>query len=93
MDESGELRRLLSLELHSLCLSLNLVRVLKSGRLRWAGRNAFKYLICKPLGKIPLGRLKHRLKDNIRIDLQEIGVSTRNWIDSVQDRDLKSLNL
>ena len=28
-----------------------------------------------------------RLEDNIRIDLKEIGVNTRNWVDSAQDRD------
>ena len=74
----------------------NIVRVIKSRRLRWAGhiarmkesRSAFKILTGKPTRKRPLGR--HRLrwgKNSIRVDLKLIGVLTRNWVDSVQDRD------
>ena len=71
------------------------VRVIKSRRLRWAGhvarmeegRSAFKILTGKPTGKIPLGRPRRRWKDNIRMDLEEIGISIRNWVDSAQDRD------
>ena len=48
------------------------------------GRSAFKILTGKPTGKRPLGR--PRWKDNIRMDLKEIGINTRNWIGSVQDR-------
>jgi hypothetical protein len=51
------------------------------------GRNAFKSLTGKPTGKRPLGRPSRRGKDNIRMDLKEIGTNTRNWIDSAQDRD------
>ena len=40
-----------------------------------------------PKGKIPLGRIRRRLEDDIRIDLEEIGINKRNWVDSVQDRD------
>ena len=46
------------------------------------GRSAFKFITGKPRRKRPLGR-----DDNIRVDLQEICVSTRNWFDSAQDRD------
>ena len=42
---------------------------------------------CKPTGKRPLGRPRHRWEDNIRTDLKGIGINTRNWIDSAQDRD------
>ena len=51
------------------------------------GRNAFKILTGKPTGKRLLGR--HRLiwEDNIRMDLEEIGVNAGNWADSAQDRD------
>ena len=45
-------------------------------------RRAFKILASKPTGKIPLGRLKRTWEDNIRIDLKEIGINTRNWVDS-----------
>jgi hypothetical protein len=38
-------------------------------------------------GKRPLGRPRHRWEDNIRMDLKEIGINTRNWVDSAQDRD------
>ena len=51
------------------------------------GRSAFKILTGKPTGKRPLGRPRHRWKDNIRLDLKEIGISMRNWVDSAQDRD------
>ena len=51
------------------------------------GRSAFKLLTGTPAGKIPLGRPGRRWEDNIRIDLKEIGISTRNWVDVAQDRD------
>ena len=40
-----------------------------------------------PIGKRSLGRSRRRLEENIRMDLKEIGISTRNWVDSVQDGD------
>ena len=40
-----------------------------------------------PIGKRPLGRPRRRYEDNIRMDLKEIGLKTRNWVDSAQDRD------
>ena len=52
------------------------------------GRSAFKILTGKPRGNRPLGRPRRRWEDNIRIlYLNEIGINTRNWFDSVQDRD------
>ena len=61
-------------ELHSLYRSPNIVRVIKSRRLRWTGhvakmeegRSAFKILTGKPTGNIPLGRPRRRWEDNIR---------------------------
>ena len=50
------------------------------------GRSAFKILTGKPTGKRPLGRPRRRWEDNIRMDLQEIGINAGNWIDSAQDR-------
>ena len=50
------------------------------------GRSTFK-IIGKPIGKRPLGRPRRRWEDNIRMDLKEIGLNTRNWVDSAQDRD------
>ena len=51
------------------------------------GRSAFKILTGIPAGKRPLGRPSHMWEDNIRMDLKEIGINTRNWVDSAQDRD------
>ena len=51
------------------------------------GRSAFKILIGKPEGKRPLGRPRRRWEGNIRMDLKEIGIDTRNSIDSAQYRD------
>jgi hypothetical protein len=50
-------------------------------------RSAFKILTGKHIGKIPLGRPRHRWGDNIRKDLEEIGINAENWVDSAQDRD------
>jgi hypothetical protein len=69
--------------------------VIKSRRLRWAGHvtrmeeggSAFKMLTGILARKRPLGRPRHRWEDNIRMDLREIGINTRNWVDLVQDRD------
>ena len=76
--------------------SPNIVRVIKSRRLRWAGhvarmaecRSSFKILTGKPTGKRHLGRPRSRWEDNIRMDLREIGINTRNWVDSAQDMDI-----
>ena len=75
--------------------SPNIVRVIKSRRLRWAGhvarmeenRSAFKILTNKPTGKRPLGRPRRRCEDNIRMDFEEVGINAGNWVDSAQDRD------
>ena len=50
-------------------------------------RSAFKILTGKPTGKRPLGRPRRRWEDNIRMDLEEIGINSHNWVDSAQDRD------
>ena len=50
-------------------------------------RSAFKILTGKTTGKRPLGRPRHRWKDNIRMDHEEIGTSAGNWVDAAQDRD------
>ena len=73
--------------------SPNIVRVIKSRRLRWAGhvarteegRSAFTILTGKPTGKRPLGRPRRRWEDNIRMDFEEIGINAGNWVDSAQD--------
>ena len=46
-----------------------------------------KILTGKSTGNRPLGRPRRRWEDNIRMDLKEMGINTRNWIDSAQDMD------
>ena len=50
------------------------------------GRSSFKILTGKPTGKRPLGRPRRGWEDNIRMDLEEIGISAGNWVDLAQDR-------
>ena len=50
------------------------------------GRSVFKILTGTPAGKGPLGMSRCRWEDNIRMDLEEIGVNAGNWVDSAQDR-------
>ena len=68
----------------------SIVRAIKSRRLRCNryGRNksAFKILTAKPTGKRYLGRPRRRWEDDIRMNHEEIGISTINWVDSSQDR-------
>ena len=73
----------------------NIVRVIKSRRLRWAGRVAsmsdgrscFKMLADKPTRIIPVGMSRSRWEDNITMNLKEININTKNCVDSAQDRD------
>ena len=47
------------------------------------GRSVFKILTCKSTGKRPLGGTRRKWEDNIRMDLKDIGINTKNWVDSV----------
>ena len=75
--------------------SPNIVRVIKSRRMRWAGhvarmgeeRGVCRVLLGKPEGSRPLGRPKRRWVGNIRVDLQEVGCGYMDWIGLAQDRD------
>ena len=51
------------------------------------GTCAFKILTRTPAGKRPLGRPRRRWEDNVKMNLKEIGINTRNWADPAQDRD------
>jgi hypothetical protein len=81
-------------ELHSLYSSPNIVRVIKSRRMRWAGhvahmgegRGVYRVLVGRPRGKRSLGRPRCRWEDNIKMDLREIGINGANWIQLAQDR-------
>ena len=82
------------MELNNLYPSSNIVRVIKSRRMRYAGhvartgeeKGAYRVLVGKPEGKRPLGRPRHRWVDNIRMDVQEVGCGYVDWIGLAQDR-------
>jgi hypothetical protein len=76
-------------------LQPNIIRMIKSRRMRWAGhvarmgekRNAYGILVGKPEGRRALGRPRSRWVDNIKIDLREIGWNGVDWIDLAEDGD------
>ena len=82
-------------ELNDLYCSPNIVRVIKSRIMGWAGhvarvgeeRGVYRVLVGKPEGRRPLGRPRRRWADNIRMDLQEVGCGYMVWIGLAQDRD------
>ncbi|KAJ4431048.1 hypothetical protein ANN_19641 [Periplaneta americana] len=94
-EVTGEWRKLHNAELHALYPSPDIIRNIKSRRLRWAGhvarmgesRNAYRVLVGRPEGKRPLGRPRRRWEDNIKMDLREVGYDGRDWIHLAQDRD------
>ena len=55
------------------------------------GTSAFKILTGKPTGNIPLGTPRRRWEDNIRMNLEEIGINAGNWVDSAQDKNWRAL--
>jgi hypothetical protein len=94
-EVTGEWRKLHSGELHNLYSSPDVIRQIKSRRMRWAGhvermgegRNVYRVLVGKPEAKRPLGRPRRRWEDGIKTDLREIGWGGVEWIHLVQDRD------
>ena len=94
-EVTGEWRKLHNEELNDLYSSPNIVRVIKSRRMRWAGhvarvgeeRGVYSVLVGKPEGRRPLGRPRRRWADNIRTGLQEVGCVYMDWIGLAQDRD------
>jgi hypothetical protein len=79
-EVTGEWRKLHNEELNDLYSLPNIVRVVKSKRMRWAGhvarmgedRGVHRVLVGKPEEKRPLGRQRRRWEDNIKLDLHEV---------------------
>jgi len=88
------MRKLHNEELMDLYSLPNIVRVVKSRRMRWVGhvgpmgegRGVHRVLVGKPEGKRSLGRPRRRWEDNIKMDLQEVG-GGGDWMELTQDRD------
>ena len=80
-DEVTDEWRKLDEELNAMYSSSNVMRVIKSRRMRWAvyvacmaeGKGVYRVLVGKPVGERPLGRPRRRWEDNIKLDLQEVG--------------------
>ena len=90
---TGEWRTLHNVELHALYFWPNIVRSLKSRRLRWAGHvarmeqfgNTYGVLGGKREKTRPSGRLRRRPEDNIKMDLREVGCDPGDWIALAED--------
>jgi hypothetical protein len=87
-EVSGGLRKLHN-DLYS---SPSIIRVIKSRRMKWTGhvgekRIAYRLLVGKPEGKVPLRIPRRRWVDNIKIDLLDVGWGGVDWIGLAQDRD------
>jgi hypothetical protein len=87
-EEDGSWRKLHNDKLRSLYSSPNIVRVIKSRKIRWAGhvarmgegRGVYRVLVGRPEGKRPLGRPRRKWEDNIKMDFRLIRIDGTNWI-------------
>jgi len=94
-EVTGEWRKLHNEELSDLYSLPNIVGVVKSRRMRWAGhvarmvegRGMHRVLVGKPEGKRPLGRPRRRWEVNIKMGLQEVGGGCGGWMELAQDKD------
>jgi hypothetical protein len=95
MDEvAGDWRRLRNEKLYDVCSSTSIIRVMKS-RMRWVGhvarmgnrRISYRVWRRKPEEKRPLESLRRKWKDNIIMDLQEVGLECKDSISVAPDKD------
>jgi len=94
-EVTGEWRKLHNDELNNLYCSQNIVRVIKSTRMRWAGhvarmgkrRGVYRVLVWETEGKRLLGISRRKWNDTILMDLLEVGCGSMDWIELAQDRD------
>jgi hypothetical protein len=92
---TGEWSKLHSEELHNLYSTPDIIRQMKTRRMRWAGhvarmgeeRKLFKVLVGKPEGKSPLGRPRRWWEVGVKMDLRQIVLGLVDWIRLAQDRD------
>ena len=93
-EVTGEWRKLHNEELRDLYSLPNIVGVIKSRRIRWAGhvarmgagRGVHRILVGKPEGRRPMGKLRCSWEDNIKMDLREVG-GCGDWMELAQDGD------
>jgi hypothetical protein len=93
-EATGDWRRLHNEEPNDLYSSTNIIRLIKSRRMRWVWhvacmgekRGVYRISVGRPEGRRPLGRPRHRWEDNINMDFQEVGWGM-HWIELAQDRD------
>jgi len=68
--------------------SFKLLKLKKSQNVAfmWEVRGVCRVLVGRPVGKRPLGRLRRRWEDNVKLHLRKIGIDRANWIRLAQDR-------
>ena len=94
-EVTGEWRKLHKEEVNDMYCSTNIVWVIKSRGMSWAGhvtgmgerKDVKRVSVGKPEGKRPLGRPRLRWEDNIKMNLQEVGCGGMDWIELAQDSD------
>jgi hypothetical protein len=94
-EVTGEWRKLHNEEMNDLYSLPNIVRVVKSRRMRWAGhvarmgeaRDVHRVLVGRPEEKSPLGKPRRRWEDNIKMHLQKVGGGRGDWMELAQDRE------
>jgi hypothetical protein len=90
-EVKGERKKLQNEEMNNLYSCPNIFQLIKSGRMRWAAhvacmgerRSVYGFLVRKPDGRRPLGRPRRRWENNIKMDLQDVGVgiwTVSNWL-------------